>query len=533
MSTAYIIAAKNGDILNVLRIVQPTDSSTVNIVVSKQYASVLEGIPWVKAHIWNGDWQDLRGAIKWAKTQFKRVLVPQTFGHDYPVHRKAPSFTLDQQLRCGVEPHDRILDLPRPANAKELVNQYFQGRRAILFADKSQSSPFPYRDELLAMLDERFPEHKIVTLSDIRLPNIKDFLALMDAADVIVSVETAFLHLTAAARTPVVALVTDKPQRWHGTAWHQRFAMHMRYGDFQAQKNSLMMAVDNAVNKTNNLTPRIIPTEHEHGYNPSVVKHSSSTLVTYRFHPVKSHWRTEIAITDGIKTWTIRMPKDLDGYSIEDGRCFHYQDKLWMSYTVARTQSNLLKCVIGYGELRQDDQGWFIDRHIQPRYGNNDFSGMNKNWIAFVVSGKLYFIYSSEPHQTIIQVDGDKVISEHKTEAPKWDYGIIRGGTIVPWGERLLRIFHSRTGNGLKPYEFKYHIGAEIMEPSSPFAYVKVSSHPIISGNERYVHDCSHWKANVIICYGVIKEADEFIVSVGLNDSMCAMLRLKESDLNL
>lgn len=533
MAECFCVTGKIGDVLNVLRIVQPTDSSTVNIVVSKQYAHVLEGIPWVKASIWTGDWRDLKGAIKWAKTQFKKVLVPQTFGYDYPIQRLSPSFSIDQQLRCGIKAHDRGLDLPRPTHAQALVTTHFEGRKAIVFADRSQSSPFPYRDELLTLLRDKFPEHKIVTLSDIRLPSIKDFLALFDAADVIVSVETAFLHLTAATSTPVVALVTDKPQRWHGTGWHPRFAMHMRYSDFPAQKNDLLRAVDNAVNKVRLLTPEIIETEHAHGYNPSVIRHEGKVLTTYRYHPNPRHWRTDMAITDGAETWTIRVPKELDGYSIEDGRTFHHQGKLWMSYTVACAPSNVFKCVIGYGELKRDEQGWFVEKHIQPVYGKNDFTGTNKNWTPFVVAGNLYFIYSSEPHQTVIQVEGEKVVTEFKTDAPKWDYGIIRGGAIVPWGEKLLRIFHSRVGNGLKLYEFKYHIGAAIMEPFAPFSHTKVSSHPIISGNERYVHDCPHWKANCVLAYGIIKEADGFVISMGLNDSMCAVLRLKESDLNL
>jgi ADP-heptose:LPS heptosyltransferase len=69
----------------------------------------------------------------------------------------------------------------------------------------------------------------------------------MDAADLIVSIDTSFLHLSAATKTPVIALSTDTPSTWHGSAWHPRFAMHCRYGDYLLRKSELLHVARKAI----------------------------------------------------------------------------------------------------------------------------------------------------------------------------------------------------------------------------------------------------------------------------------------------
>jgi predicted GH43/DUF377 family glycosyl hydrolase len=146
---------------------------------------------------------------------------------------------------------------------------------------------------------------------------------------------------------------------------------------------------------------------------------------------------------------------------------------------------------------------------------------------------KLYAIYGNKDgSQIVLEVQGDKVVSEHKSPAPKWSNGEIRGGAIIDYGEgKFLRFFHSRTDYPDKT--FRYFIGASLIENKPPFATVKVGRSSIMSGNEIYTPNCKHWKGNVYYPLGVVKDGDKFILSIGVNDSRIALVELTEGQLGL
>lgn len=178
--TAFVTLGKNGDVLSSLPIIQKhANGSKANVVIAKEYAGVIDGLDFVEPHVFPGHWQDTAGAIKWAKERFPDVVSLATFGKGFPVRHHTPSFQLDQWHRAGcVKEWDALpLTLPRPINAKDIVEKYIGTSRAILLMDKSESSPFPYKAELTKALEQAFPTHVIVRLAEIKLPNIKDFFS--------------------------------------------------------------------------------------------------------------------------------------------------------------------------------------------------------------------------------------------------------------------------------------------------------------------------------------------------------------------
>lgn len=232
----YVQTAKFGDIISILPILHDEWRRTGEkpaLVVSKQYAVAFTTIDYIQLCVYDGDWQDVFGAIKFAKQNFAEVIIPQTHGNGYNPERKRASFQLDQWDRCGAyDKWDTLpMILPRPANASELVKRHL-GKPSILYADHSESSPFDRSDELYESLTKTFPDHKIVRLSSIRFPNLLDVLALYDAAQLIVTIETVFLHLLHATDTPGIALATDKPSKWHGSAGSMKFAFYTHYDEF-------------------------------------------------------------------------------------------------------------------------------------------------------------------------------------------------------------------------------------------------------------------------------------------------------------
>lgn len=245
MSTSVLQLGKIGDILNAVPIAQELarrNGEPPFFIVSRQYAHILDRIPNVESVIFEGAWDDLSGAIKWAKRQFEKVIVTQTYGKDMPIEHRCSSWQLDAYDRAGMlELWDT---LPLAVNAVATIEREMP---VILFADYSESSPFFQKEECYEMLVKEFPLHTVLHLSDTKLKHFLDFVNWYKGASAIVCVESAHLHLTRTTKTPVVALVADKPSKWNGSAWSKRFAFHCRYSDFDQRKGEMVEALSNAM----------------------------------------------------------------------------------------------------------------------------------------------------------------------------------------------------------------------------------------------------------------------------------------------
>src|SRR5260221_458166 len=126
------------------------------------------------------------------------------------------------------------------------------------------------------------------------------------------------------------------------------------------------------------------------------------------------------------------------------------------------------------------------------------------------------------------------------SDAPRWPWGEIRGGTTpLPYKGKLLRFFHSSLDFELPPSQRRYFMGAAIMEPEPPFATISVSREPIVIGSE--LDDlsetertgCLQFKKKVVFPAGAIIHGDGWVVSAGVNDSECLLMMLNEKDLKL
>lgn len=521
METACIILGKTGDIFSGLPIVRALNAI---LVTSAQYAPVVAAIPGFQVDVYQGHWQDLSGAYQWAKRRFPKVLIAQAHGREFPIAHTAPSWQYDQWARAGMLESFGKLPLVIPRSGAHGKSD----KPVILIASESESSPFPHKERLWQMVRGAFGStHEIINLCAIKRDRITELLPLYDAADCLVTVDTAHLHLSAASEVPTVAIVTSKPQLWHGSAWSKRFLAHIRYHEFEQRAEELLRALRGAVEKRP--APRLIPceTHFRNAYNPSITDFNGKRLMTFRYHPDRDKWRTILAMWDGQTTQPIQVPKELQAYSWEDGRLFTHDGKLWISYVLSQYPSTPARCIVGYSQLVHEGHAWKVKEHFQPMYPGNDFGGTTKNWLFFSIGGKLHAITGSTPQQSVVELSGKRVVREYKTPMPPgWNYGEIRGGALVMKGDRALRFFHSKTGNGHKYYEFRYHIGKAEMELQPPFKTLYVDPTPVISGNEMWVPDCKHWKPNVVFPGGAVLEGDKVLLAVGWNDCRCAMMEV-------
>lgn len=240
----FIALGKVGDVLGTLPIIYNwfvSNHEKPTVMISKEYAHVLDRVPYVTPLVYDGHWTDLQGAYRLAKQQFDQVVCLSTFGQDFAIQHRTSSFQLEAYERAGcLHLWDTLPLVVDRGKLPDILAAHPKLAPTILLADHSQSSPFLQKQELYALLAESFPTHGIIRLSDYRLPHIVDFLSWYDRADALVTIETAHLHLSAATKTPVFALAADKPTKWSGSAWSKRFAFFCRYSEFDGRKTELI-----------------------------------------------------------------------------------------------------------------------------------------------------------------------------------------------------------------------------------------------------------------------------------------------------
>ncbi len=521
----YLIPGKAGDVINCLPLIQQQPNSI--LIVSRQYKAIADAAANVEPRFWNGDWQDLKGAMLWAKQHFKNPICLSVFGKDFPVEHRTPSFTTDQWERGGCSHMWDTLPLVMNHNGASAPVD----NKTILYADHSESSPFRFKNEMAALLAERFPDYRVVRLSEVRIANPVHFLAWYDRAALLVSIETMHLHLSRASHVPTVALVADQPSRWNGTAYQKRFAIHCRYVNWQERKEEIVRAIENGLRYRRPNALVGIPTQLPHGYNPTIINWKGRMLAIYRYHPEKN-WSTRLVIQDGDMDFALRTNEGIAEFSHEDARFFEHDGRLWLALILTKTVMGAWKCAVGYGELTTD-KGWKLGEVIIPNYGKNDWSGTQKNFCFFSNQKKLFAIYSCfDGKQTVLELDRERVVNTHVSPALTWPYGIPRGGAMIRHPKGFLRFFHSYNDYPNRMNRV-YYLGAALMDAEPPFTMRAISQFPILAGDERWTPSVHHWKPNICFPGGVIEEGNGWLVAVGSNDCESNLVRVGMKELNL
>lgn len=533
--SSYVMLGKTGDICSLLPILQADFRRTLlksTLIVSEEYAASFRSLDFLNLSVYPGRWDDLYGAIRWAKERYPNVFIAQTHGErGTSIIKRHPSFQYDQWDRCGrLKDWGQLLEIA-PVTDFELTI----GGRYILLADHSQSSPFEKIEDLYQLLVDTFPSHRIVRLSTVRVAQLLHLLVIYGAAELLVTIDTMHLHWSIASKVPVIALVVDSPSRWRGSAYHPRMTLHVRYGDYEQRKSQIVWMASRIVNRLPSSTVTWQPTQKAFGYNLSSARTKEGVWTTYRFHPNPESWRTEMMLRKIDHEVPIKAPNGYEKHSLEDGRLFTFKGETYISLTVSRSPMGLQKfspCVTGYGKLNGDGtiEGW-----TEPRIGKNDWSAQEKNFVCFEHGGMLHVIYQCSPRQVIYVVDkSGNAVRKYESECAPCSLGDPRGGTQpISFDGKWLRFCHVNQINKKSDLWWTYHLVAIVMESEPPFRILQVSQQPILSGTEEYFPDHKFWKPRVCIPYGAIEHEGTYYVALGLNDSACATAKITREMLNL
>lgn len=217
MITTIILLARNGDIINFLPAAYHLSKThKVQWIVSRPFDQVLDGCSYVSKAIWPKEEQDtLPEAIAYARRRgFKNIRVPQVWKNPERQDTLLPTYQMEAYRLAGMldewNKHPLIFDQRDKQRENELCRAHIdQGsaRKTILVATEGVSGPFPEPHKLLAKL--RGIDAEIVDLSHVRAERVYDLLALYDAADCLVTIDTLHLHLARASTCPVIALMRE------------------------------------------------------------------------------------------------------------------------------------------------------------------------------------------------------------------------------------------------------------------------------------------------------------------------------------
>lgn len=191
------------------------------VVTSNEFGSVLDGVSYVHAVKLPHNWHLEAGlALKYAQKLYPHIVRIQLHGHGLPpaTPDSLTSYSLSMWERTGLLDRYHFLplvfDRRSPEREAALVKKWKRTDKPLFLTNfHGATSPFPDEFRMIAELCKHFGDRcEFVNTNEARGYRIYDLLGLMDVAAGLITIDTATLHLAAAAKCPYIALVRQDGQ---------------------------------------------------------------------------------------------------------------------------------------------------------------------------------------------------------------------------------------------------------------------------------------------------------------------------------
>lgn len=256
LRTEFIQLGRSGDLILLLPAFMEIFKSTgtrPTVFVSEEYAGVLDGVSYVmprpiRCHWYNGMPEALR--ISTAECNGMAATVLQCHGRDWGVDMKRwPNFMASMWDRAGfgIESMRRIpvvFDQRNPVREQQLVAGRTSDKPLVLFNFKGVSSPFPFVAQVRNAIGRFHGRIRPVDLGNVRAHRVYDLLGLFDAARLLITIDTATLHLAAASTVPHIAFIVDG---WCGSVPKGNCKLAVRYSETIARMDEIESAIESAI----------------------------------------------------------------------------------------------------------------------------------------------------------------------------------------------------------------------------------------------------------------------------------------------
>jgi hypothetical protein len=262
----FVLLGRAGDIIQVLpcfrEIYQRTGTRPI-LIVSRDYANVLEGVSYVEPYpidgaAWDGIpegrkiaqkifgggtvipwWNEDPAHIAMIRESAKGDFVIQCHAHNWGVDiRKWPDYGTSMASRCGFTLAEwlalpLVFDQRDPTRERELCKRVLgkEARPIILYNLSGISSPFGFTPEVVNPIQRTFGRaFRFLDLGQIRALRIYDLLGFYDDPQTVglVTSDTATLHLAQASDVPYIAFTVNG---WRTSVPKGNCVLHIKYKD--------------------------------------------------------------------------------------------------------------------------------------------------------------------------------------------------------------------------------------------------------------------------------------------------------------
>jgi len=244
---------RNGDIINLLPVLKHLSIQFENpptLMVSREFENLLDGISYVKPYVLDLPFTHLDEALKLAREKFSVVVPAQVCGRGNKFDYKTSNFNLESWNMAGFQ-HEFHNPSWKPEFDKRdwemesaISRKVFRTNlpKVVVNLTHALSAPLPCGDVVLDQLQFRWKDKfEVVDIGKLRLQHIYDMLGIMERAALIVSVDTATLHLAAGCDAPVICAVRDG---WVGTLPRYNCQGRLLYSDLQSQPSLMNAKID-------------------------------------------------------------------------------------------------------------------------------------------------------------------------------------------------------------------------------------------------------------------------------------------------
>lgn len=246
--TCMLMLGRNGDLLNVFPIARHfalQTGSPVPFVVSAQYLTLVRGVTYIEPDPVHFAFFRVDHALAYARSKYENVMCPQVWGMyamKYGRRREdGVSYNVAAWIACGltIEDFRNTEAFPLVIDRRDNEREQLVCRRALRGANRpillynlacGKSSPFASHQTVKAAIEKTWGHIcTCINLCNIKAARIYDLLGLLDRAAILITTDSAILHLAAASKVPVIALVNNNP--WQATEPRCNLVLKLRYAD--------------------------------------------------------------------------------------------------------------------------------------------------------------------------------------------------------------------------------------------------------------------------------------------------------------
>lgn len=258
---AIVQLGRIGDILNILPVARFYNSichhQPIYMVVHDSMAHVLNRVGYVRTYTVKGPLHNKEAGILEAQKVSDEIMVPQLFNGKGVDKWGCSNYNIDQWKLCGCE--NMWGELPMEIDRRDWKAEeaWFQTVRKtdkplICYNLSGQSSPFKEAQRFESWIRDNFEgDCELLNLDNCRVRFYCDQLGALDRCHLLITTDTASVHLAQASHCPYIALLSDLDQDgWKATALLRKPVLGIPYNKVMGSLEAIWEAVVQAISKT-------------------------------------------------------------------------------------------------------------------------------------------------------------------------------------------------------------------------------------------------------------------------------------------